>query len=810
MGLTESGLSGFPSQKKSLAAKNKKWREKCVESAIDHAFSAGEFKTTLKEMRTNINMYNNHVDKKEMMEFCDPFSLGDDSFPIEPRNYPIAAPKINLLVGEEAKRRSDLRVRVINDDAISDKEKEIKKVYTQAMQQIIQGEGQSQQDIEQKLQELDKWRKYEYQDMRERRATFLLEHIKEQEGVDRKFNAGFLDALLTGVEIYAVDVVAGEPVMRKCNPTNIKVIRSSETHNIEDSDIILEYAYYSPGKVIDMFHDHLTPTQVKLIEQGKTKGEEYSNKEGINIGHKEDDLPSGIHLVDAGDGKFIADTELTENSFYLPDYSEDGSMLVTRVAWRSFQKVGKLKYYDPQTGLPQYELVSELREADTSLGEEIDWYWVTDWWEGTRIGKEIYVKMQSFPVKAFSMTNPSISQCPYVGTAYAVNDQQVVSLMGRMKPYQYLYNAFMWKTQEAFAKYKGVIGSIDLARTPDGWEFEDVLYYAERMGWMVEDSFKEGDKGAATGKMAGNLPSRQSPMNFDMSGYIQQNIAMLNFLKNEMGEISGVSKQREGAIEQRELVGNVDRAVTQSSHITEMYFSIHEDIKKRALTALLEASKYAYRGDKKKVQHVLDDMSVEIFEIDGDEFRELDFDIAVSNNRIDSEIYQQFMNLAQAGLQNDKLNFSQLMSIMTDKSISSIRRKIETAEEDAQRRQQQAAQQEQQARAAEQEQAIQAKATEQERELQSNLILEEKKQLHEKELKLMEYEKEVALKQLEAALTGDTEGLEKLKLELEERQQELDRGHEARENEKDRVIDRLDIASKERTAKARKPSPTAK
>ena len=192
------------------------------------------------------------------------------------------------------------------------------------------------------------------------------------------------------------------------------------------------------------------------------------------------------------------------------------------------------------------------------------------------------------------------------------------------------------------------------------------------MGWMVEDSFKEGDKGAATGKLAGNLPGRSTPMDFNLSGYIQQNLAMLNFLKVEMGEISGVSKQREGSIHNRELVGNVDRSVTQSSHITEVYFSMHEDVKKRTLTALLEAAKFAYKGKKKIVQHILDDMSSQIFELDGDHFRELDFGIVMSNNLLDAQMRERFLQLAQAGLQSDKLNFSQLMDIMTDRSITSM------------------------------------------------------------------------------------------------------------------------------------------
>ncbi len=51
-----------------------------------------------------------------------------------------------------------------------------------------------------------------------------------------------------------------------------------------------------------------------------------------------------------------------------------------------------------------------------------------------------------------------------------------------------------------------------------------------------------------------------------------------------MGEIAGVNKQREGQVSNRETLGGIERAVTQSSHITEWWFMKHEDVKKRVLS----------------------------------------------------------------------------------------------------------------------------------------------------------------------------------------------------------------------------------
>ena len=197
------------------------------------------------------------------------------------------------------------------------------------------------------------------------------------------------------------------------------------------------------------------------------------------------------------------------------------------------------------------------------------------------------------------------------------------------------------------------------------------------------------------GTLSGNMNSNRSPMNFEIGDYLRQNAMMLNFLKEEMSEVSGVTRQREGSITSSELVGNTERAVQQSSHVTELYFMFHEKIKLQTLKTMLEVAKYAYRGRKLTVQYISDDMTNVMEEIDGDDFREIDFGIDVGFSPDYSTIYSRLQSLAQAGIQNDKVNFSQVMDIMMDPSISSVRRKIEQAEQEFYDRAQQSAESQQ-------------------------------------------------------------------------------------------------------------------
>ena len=276
--------------------------------------------------------------------------------------------------------------------------------------------------------------------------------------------------------------------------------------------------------------------------------------------------------------------------------------------------------------------------------------------------------------------------------------------MDRMKPYQYLYNVFMYRTELAFAKSKGKISVMDVSRIPEGWEMDKWMYYAEILGWAVEDPFKESNKGASQGKLAGQMNQNSKVLDLEMGSYIQQHVMMLDFIKRELGEIAGVNQQRQGQIENRETVGGVERAVTQSSHITEKWFMVHDNTKLRVIETLLETAKYAWRNKNEKLQYISDEMSSVITDIDGQQFNEADYGIMISNSTQDAELVAAMKQLAQAGLQNDKINFSGLMDIYMSDSMSSMRRKIEQYEEDTIKMQQEQQQQQVQA----QQEAVQA------------------------------------------------------------------------------------------------------
>jgi hypothetical protein len=244
----------------------------------------------------------------------------------------------------------------------------------------------------------------------------------------------------------------------------------------------------------------------------------------------------------------------------------------------------------------------------------------------------------------------------------------------------------------------GKILKLDLAQVPAGWEIDKWLHYAKVSHIAVTDSFKEGNKGSAQGKLAGLMNNNsQGVIDASQGDQIQHFVNMLEWITETMSNMVGISKQREGAIQNRETVGGVERSVLQSSHITEWLFMTHDNVKKRTLECFIETAKIAMRGQKVKFQHILSDGTAKIVDIDGEEFSECDYGLNIQDGRQTAEVKQKLEALAQSMVQNQMMSASTLVKLHTTDSLAEITRTIQ--QDEAQMKEQQA-----QAQQAEQEQ----------------------------------------------------------------------------------------------------------
>lgn len=726
-------IGGFPAQQMSFNKKGKAWRKKCVDFGDDHSLI--HYHLTRKSvfaMKINYDLINGKIHMDDLKYLVNPYNLDASFIPDNIQHYPILNSKLEILRGEESKRLFDFRVIVTNPTAISEMEEEKNNQVNTMLQQMLMDNSQSEEEFNQQLEKQADYFTYEYQDKREIRGNLLLNHYMKELDFGQLFNRGFTDAYTVGEEAYHCDIVGGEPFIEKIDPLKMRVIKSGSSNKIEDADMIVLEDYWNPGRIIDTYWDQLSKKDIEALEKApaNTGSNPYADSMD-NIDPRYGFVPN-INVDTAGDA-VIDPLSLFDNTYdtsFLP-YDMNGNVRVLRVYWKSRRQIKKVKSYNPETGEEEFNFYPENYYCDPDKGEEEQTFWVNEAWEGTKIGADIYVNMRPRPVQYNRLSNPSRCHFGIIGSIYNVNGDEPFSLVDIMKPYSYLYDIFHDRLNKTLAKNMGKIIRMDFAKVPKGWDVDKWLYYINVNNIAVEDSFKEGNIGVATGKLAGAMNNASSGViDASLGNEIQQYCNVLEWISTKIGELAGISKQREGQISNRETVGGVERATLQSSMITERLFFIHDSVKKRTLECFLETAKIALKGRKKKFDYILGDDSKKLMEIDGDEFAECDYGIMVDNSNGTMELNQKLDTLAQAALQNQLLDFSSIMKLYTTKSTAEKQRMVEANEkrkreeamqQQQQQQQMQEAQLQQQAQIAQAQQDLQYKMHQEE--LENNILV---------------------------------------------------------------------------------------
>lgn len=698
----------FPRQMLSFKQKGDKWRKQCLDWCVAKTyFHYSPVRKDVVHMKINYDLLNGIIHMEDVAAILNPGNISTAFLPDKIQHYPIINSKINTLRGEEAARVFDWKVIVTNPYSVSEIEEEKKRQYFSTIQDIVQDQSIDQMQAEKQVQETQDFFDYNWQDIREIRANELLRHYSKEQNFKKIFNDGFVDALSGGTEVYQCGIAGGEPYLQKLNPMKLRMFGNGYSNHIEDADVIIYEDYWSRGRIVDTFYDELTPKDIKWLTE---EIPDFGGNGPIGpAGNYDESYPYINARSFVGENGILLQGE---NVAYLYDafaelggglgtnllpYDVAGNVRVVRAWWKSKRKILKVKSFDPVTGDEEFDFYPETYVVNEAAGETAKTLWINEMWEGTKIGEDIYVGMRPCIVQHNSLSNPSRCHAGIVGTIYNINESKPYSLVDMMKPYNYLYDAVHAKLVDLIATNWGKLLEMDLALKPKSWKVEQWMYFARANKVLIKDSFNEGSKGQATGKLAGGLNNASKGyIDADWGNSIQNYIEILQWTKDSMSDLVGINRQREGNTYNRETVGGIERAVLQSSYITDWIFQEHDDTKRRVIECFIEQSKAALRGRSKKFQYILSDHSRKIMEVDGDEYAECDYGLIVDNSNDTQKMNAQLETLAQAAVQNQAMDFASILKLYSSTSIAEKVKIVESSQKRIEQMQQEAQQQQMQ------------------------------------------------------------------------------------------------------------------
>ena len=683
--------ANFPQQKLPLKKKDEQWQHDCVNYIIGegNVVSGGMQKTRFSELQTYYDLYNSIFDEKDFKRITNPFKVSD-GFPATPQDFNIIRPKVDLLIGEETKRPFNFRVVRTSQEATSDLMDQEKEMLIHYMMSAIMGRmsPEEQQQFQQQLQsgeimppeEIGKYMRRDYKDVIENTAYHSLMYIREKCGIDNEFIKGWKDGLIAGQEVYYVGVQNGDPYMERVNPVYFSFDQSPDLEFIEDASWCCRKMRLPVAEVYDRYHDKLSEKDLDKLNEMLT------GRPSNDLGEK-DPVDNFNHIQ----------MHIYDNPVF--DQKTRHNINVWHCCWKSFKKIKYVTFQD-ENGDAQIEIVDEFyKPVGTEIG--IDEDWIVEVWEGYRAGSDLYFGIQPVAYQHISIDQPDSQKLPYCGAIYSNTNSKPRSLVSILKPLQYMYIVLWYRLELAIARDKGKVINMDITQipksmniTPDRW-----MHYLSSVGVNFINPYENqwGIPGREGGKPA--TFNQITSLDLTMSNVIAEYIQLMDKIEQLAGTITGITEQRQGAISTSELVGNVERSVLQSSHITEPLFWVHNQCKKHVLTMLLNTAKGVWEeSGKKKLQYVFDNGERAFLAITKQFYYE-DMDVFVSDTSKDAENIAKLQQLIQPAMQNGA-SLLEAAEVLTNDNFNIIKQKLK----DMQDRQDQLLQQQQEAQ---QQQAMQ-------------------------------------------------------------------------------------------------------
>lgn len=789
--------NAMPPQKVSARKKDKRWKQQCVE-AVSSFGNTRELngRTSWERKQSNYDLVNSILREEDFKYVLDPYGLGSEKVgnqPAKMRDFNLVFNKISLLKGEEISRPFDYHVMAVNGEAVSVKEQMMKDQLMEHAQKILYHESGAQPNINpqtgapeqpEPLEQVQKFLHSSIQDIREQWGNDILSYLEFKEKLPLKFNEGWEHGLVAAEEIYYIGIVNNQPKLRVCNPLNCEFDRNPDNPTIEDGDWFREDRWMTVGQILDEYGDYLTDAEIDKLDTGDMRqGMGLSNQMFPGYAYTQHDI-----------------NRHDRSSFSSRSRSNSTHYLVTHAVWKSMKKIGFVTYID-QNGKEQEDIVDEtfkLTDEQKNTGWSITWRWISDVWHGTKIGDDFFVQIEPLPNQIRSQDNISEVKLPYVGRVYNATNSIQTSLVDLIKPHQYLYNIIWYRLEAEIAKAKGKKMVMDIAQIPrsEGIDLDKWMYFFDNTGIAFINSFEEGRD-----QFQGKTSDFNQFTNVDMglSQSVGQYINILAKIEQEIDRMVGITPQREGQVQATETATSTKAAVINSSHITEPWFYIHNEIKKNVLSHLIETAKFAYQGQK-KLNYIMDDMQRIYADIDMDKFADSDYGVFVTNSSRDNAIFQQLQALGGMALQTDKARFTDIIAMYKANSVSELSNIIERSEaakleaDQAQMKAQQQMQQEQiaaQEREKQEERAFEAEQNQ----------LDRENKLQEAAIKVTGFDTDTADNDRLDALEASKTMIEQSKIANDRVEKQMDRNHDAVQKAGDRAVKMKEIESKERIEK---------
>ncbi len=613
-----------------------------------------EYSSRDTDLQVLYGVYNNEFPLSWFSHITDPLSAKEEkhkAFPAKIRPVTILRSNIDLLLGEYPRRPFVYNVQNIGETGYNRYMEQMRLTAQKSLTNIFINEAlqslkeQGQQLSPEQLQQLEQQPPIpeevkaefisSYKDIIAIKGQKWLKRIIRESEVRQKQHKMFKDWLIVGEGYSYKSVENGKIVYKRISPLSISYDQSMVSEFVEDAEWVVCREWWTLSEITDRFYHSL-----KQVHHEKLQNDNLFNS------------PQSFYSQYRG--------LWAENFNKIPVY---------HVQWKGYRKVGFLTYFDPVT----FQVVEEEVDEDyvPQEGEQVDWREVMEVYEGWRIKDDLYCDMGPVMYQSSDANNLSKHKLSYNGRRHSDTHSTNLSVLKMGIPFQIMYIILNYTLEKTIAKSKGKILLIDEATVPkhNGWTEEKFFYWAEAKGYALLNRNQVGvDKSW----------NQYQVLDMTLFDSIKQLIELMDYYKSQWDDLIGVTRQRKGQTYASDGQGVNERAVFQSTIITDMMFIGFEEFVERDLQSLLNLAKFATaEGDYKLYNE--DEYFTQVLSILPEDFAFEDLGIFVNKASEELRKLQEMRGYAQAMLQNNQ-KASTVMEVIDAVNISELKQKLKQVE----------------------------------------------------------------------------------------------------------------------------------
>lgn len=630
-------------------------------------------------VQVNYDLFNNVLNMEELSYVCKPFGENvEGEYPARMNNKDIVSPKIKAVIAMEKKLPFSFNVTAVNPEATTRKEQEefgkirdyvyaqlmgpIKKRIEEEQMQANLGREltpEEQQEIatnieaEVEAQTPESVRKYmirDHQDPAEVMSTHLLKYLMQTLDIKKKLSDSFKHSLLSSAGVMYIGTIGDEVQAWTVNSKYFDCDQTSNNEFIEDGEWATCLYNMGPSKIVSLFGDELSTKDIDTIYDSWANNTAYDNE---NLFER-------------------IDRQKAQNNI-------DTGIPVLHCVWKALRKIGFLKYKD-KYGNINTKLVDESYRLNKDFGDiSIKWEYLPEVHETWKIlaSEHIYVCMRPLPGQLKDINTIKTTKLPYYGYRHDSLNSVPTALMDRLKVYQYLYNIFWYRLEILLASDKGKKLMMNIGSIPktSGINLKQWQYFFDSTPFAWVNPKEEGTDQYA------DINTVAKVLDMSLASDIQKYINLLEYIRKIAGQSVGISDAIEGQSSPDQSVGLNQQNLAQSANILEPYFQAHAYMKRNVLTALLECGKIVYSNKKESLSYVLDDLSLQTFEVDGAILDASTFGLFITDSVEHKEVKDLIMQLSHAAMQNQTVEFSDIVAVAKHESLPEAEEELRLAEE---------------------------------------------------------------------------------------------------------------------------------